>query len=145
MPDRVLDVLEQERRASLLKAIEHRISVDGEHIAKPGPDRARQFMPFAALRGYEELVDERAQDLLREQRHELTDEEREAFSHVVGSLSKGDTVCITVFDDDSGRERKVEGTVSEVVSALQRMRIGEEWIRFADVVNLRAGTAGDSK
>ena len=26
-------------------------------IGRPHPDRARQFMPFAALRGYEELVD----------------------------------------------------------------------------------------
>ena len=29
------------------------------HIARAHPDRARQFMPFAALRGYDELIRQR--------------------------------------------------------------------------------------
>lgn len=51
---------ERERRAALLYDIARRIAADGEHTARPGPGRARQFMPFAALKGYEGLVQDRA-------------------------------------------------------------------------------------
>lgn len=43
-------------QVSVLKAIEARIAADGVHVAQPHADRARQFMPFAALKGYEDLV-----------------------------------------------------------------------------------------
>lgn len=36
------------------------------HVAKPGPKRARQFMPFAALKGFYELVSEKEAEAARE-------------------------------------------------------------------------------
>lgn len=47
---------ELQHQVAVLKAIETRIAQDGVYTAKPHADRARQFMPFAALKGYEELV-----------------------------------------------------------------------------------------
>lgn len=33
------------------------------HVARPHPDRARQFLPFAALTGYYDLVRERGLEI----------------------------------------------------------------------------------
>lgn len=43
-------------------------------IGKPHPDRARQFKPFAALKGYYDLLAER--ERVPEPRRVLTEEER---------------------------------------------------------------------
>lgn len=48
---------ERERRAAVLEDIKRRICENGPHVAKPSPERARQFMPFAALKGYDSLTD----------------------------------------------------------------------------------------
>lgn len=46
---------EKEYRASVLHQIAQRLAEDGPHIPTPGPERGRQFMPFAALKGFDEL------------------------------------------------------------------------------------------
>lgn len=58
------DVTSSERayREAKLREIERRIAADGPHAARAHALRARQFMPFAALKGYEELVHEQAAD-----------------------------------------------------------------------------------
>ena len=42
----------------MLADIRRRVEADGPRVAVADPGRASQFMPFAALRGYGELVDE---------------------------------------------------------------------------------------
>lgn len=49
---------EREYRAQVLDAIARRVSVDGVRVSAPSPDRGSQFMPFAALKGYEEVIAE---------------------------------------------------------------------------------------
>lgn len=48
----------QERayRESVLRDVRERVRIDGEHVARSHPDRARQFMPFSALKGYHEMA-----------------------------------------------------------------------------------------
>lgn len=48
---------ERERREAVLSDIARRIREDGPHCAAHDPQRARQFMPFAALKGYDSLTD----------------------------------------------------------------------------------------
>lgn len=50
------DACERERRRIILDDIEARIREDGPRQARPSPDRAHQFMPFSALKGYRELI-----------------------------------------------------------------------------------------
>lgn len=54
MPD--FSAQERAYRESVLRDIERRVKRDGPHVARSHPDRARQFMPFAALKGYHELA-----------------------------------------------------------------------------------------
>lgn len=49
---------EQERREAVLRGIVQRIVEDGPRRAMASPERGRQFIPFAALRGYGEMLEE---------------------------------------------------------------------------------------
>lgn len=55
MPDN-LSARERAYRAAKLREIDERVLHDGPHQARPHADRARQFMPFSALKGYHELA-----------------------------------------------------------------------------------------
>lgn len=52
----VTDPQEREYRMSILSAIERKVEAHGTHQAQPHDNRARQFMPFAALKGYADMV-----------------------------------------------------------------------------------------
>ncbi len=47
---------EKAYREAKLHEIEHALERDGVHRARAHASRARQFMPFAALKGYHELA-----------------------------------------------------------------------------------------
>ena len=47
---------EKEYRANILAAIERNVEKYGSYTAQPHDNRARQFMPFAALKGYTDMV-----------------------------------------------------------------------------------------
>lgn len=51
-----LSAQEREYRSIKLLELQRRIDADGPRKAQPHPNRARQFMPFAALKGYHELA-----------------------------------------------------------------------------------------
>lgn len=53
---------EAERRRCILRDIAMRIKENGIHFAANSPKRATQFMPFAALTGFEELMAEKEAD-----------------------------------------------------------------------------------
>lgn len=47
---------ERAYRERVLDDIARRVAEEGVHTAVPGDDRGRQFMPFAALKGYDDIV-----------------------------------------------------------------------------------------
>ncbi len=47
---------EAERRRAILRDIRANVAEHGPHQAMPDPRRATQFMPFAALTGFDELM-----------------------------------------------------------------------------------------
>ena len=47
---------ERAYRSRVLDDIARRVAEEGIHTAVPGDDRGRQFMPFAALKGYDDIV-----------------------------------------------------------------------------------------
>lgn len=54
---------ERERRERILWEISLRIMEDGPRRAVPSPDRGRQFIPFAALKGYDEMLAQTERDV----------------------------------------------------------------------------------
>ena len=51
-----ISVDERAYRKRVLNDIARRVAEEGVHTAVPGDDRGRQFMPFAALKGYDDIV-----------------------------------------------------------------------------------------
>ena len=57
-------------------------------------DRARQFMPFASLRGYYDFI--REQERVKEPRRELSEDDAQELSDVLGKTARG--VMVSEFD-----------------------------------------------
>lgn len=49
---------EREHRRAVLYDVMMRVLADGPRRARPSPERGRQFLAFAALQGYGEMVEE---------------------------------------------------------------------------------------
>ena len=79
-------------------------------IGRPHPDRARQFMPFAALRGYYDLV--HAKEAVPESRRPLSDDEARALDDLIANLDRGDVVRCRYYE--GGGYREAEGAVSQI-------------------------------
>lgn len=100
---------------------------------------AAQFMPFAALTGFEELAAGQAN--VGEARRTLTEERAEEISRMLVRLRKGDLVEVTYYGRDRyrtmiGKVRQVDGTFRMLIL------IGEGGqpdarILFEDIWNLR--------
>ena len=58
-----LDAFERERRAVILRDIEQRLSENGPRRPAIDPNRGRLFMPFAALEGYDQMIDQAEEEI----------------------------------------------------------------------------------
>ena len=104
-------------------------------------DRAAQFLPFAALSGYDELV--RAQERVREERRVASPEEAERISGELAAVRRGARVRVEHY----AHEAYVwsEGVVGEFDPCFRWMRVGPERIRFEDVWEVEVvGEEGES-
>lgn len=101
-------------------------------IGRPHPDRARQFMPFAALRGYYELVHER--ERVPTPRRELTEEEARELDAALAQVARGSLVRVTYYDGDAYVTR--EGLVSQKDEILRDLWLVRTKIPFAALQSL---------
>lgn len=96
------------------------------------PDRAMQFAPFAALKGYYETV--RKQERITQPKKELGDEEAKIISDTLNTLRVGMTVKIRYYDIDS--YITIEGTITEVNEPYHRLKVNKISIPFGDIYSI---------
>lgn len=96
-------------------------------------ERAKQFMPFAALHGYEDTV--RKKEFIKAERRELTEEEIEKLNETVSRVKKGDVVEVKYYSGDGYTE--TEGAVSEINLTLRYIRVVKTLIPFDDIYDLK--------
>lgn len=100
----------------------------------PVSERAKQFMPFDALKGLREAL------RLKEYKHEkiqigdLSEETIEEISNVLSSLKKGDVVEAEIFDD--GYKIKISG-VSKLKLESEEILIGEKTINLNNILSIK--------
>ncbi len=92
-------------------------------------DRAAQFMPFAALTGYYDLVRER--ERVTEPRREPSEEESARISAELAAVRKGRLVRVTHYEHDA--YVTTEGIVTGVDPAARELAIVRRRIAFDDV------------
>lgn len=92
-------------------------------------ERAAQFMPFAALTGYYDLV--RRRERVCEPRRDPGEEDAARISAELASLKRGQLVRVTHYDGTAYAERT--GVVSSVEPEFRSFSIARERISFDDV------------
>lgn len=99
---------------------------------RPRADRAQQFMPFAALTGYYQMI--REMQRVAEERHELTDEEAASLDRVLSSVRRGDLVRVRYYEHDGYVSRT--DIVRQVDPMLRKVRLAHMDIPFDDVLSV---------
>lgn len=79
-------------------------------LGRPHPGRARQFAPFAALRGYYDLV--REKERVAEPRRPLAEDEARELAETVAHLRRGQLVRAVFYENNA--YRTIIGTVSQI-------------------------------
>ena len=95
-------------------------------------DRAMQFAPFAALKGYYESV--REQERITEPKRELSEDEAEDVSNTLNKLTIGTTVKIRYYDVDA--YTTTVGVVSEINPPYRRLKVVKTTVPFDDIYSI---------
>ncbi len=97
----------------------------GEHQG-----RAKQFLPFAALRGFEDAV--AAKRRICEPRRELSETQEAQLSARLGKIKKGDLVRLTHYATD--KYVTTSGEITELDTVFRFMKLGPLKVSFKDIV-----------
>lgn len=99
----------------------------------PVSDRAKQFMPFSALKGLDEAL--RTKEKIVVPKVELTPEMAEELDYKMHLLEKGKVTTIIYFS--SGEYVKVTGLVARIDQTSRVIQIVNTKIRFDDIFDIR--------
>ncbi len=92
-------------------------------------DRAKQFMPFAALKGYEEAL--RKKEKITVPKAELSEERGEELDRALRQIRKNDIVTVIYFCE--GEYLKVTGMVSRIDGTARLLKVVDTKIPFEDL------------
>ncbi len=95
-------------------------------------DRARQFMPFAALKGYYELI--RTKERVVVPKKELSEDYAEILSRKVLSLAEGMMVKVTYYSN--GDYVVVEGILTDIDIERRYLTIVKTPINLDDIYDI---------
>ncbi len=112
------------------------VSRDGRviRLGKPHADRARQFLPFAALTGFYDLIRDR--ERIPQPFHELAEDEAEALSRKMAWVKKGTMVDICFYDRDAYVHRR--GMVSRIDEVERAIWVVKERVPFDMILDISA-------
>jgi len=95
-------------------------------------DRAKQFMPFAALKGYYDFIYER--EKVSVPKKELSEDECTALSAKLSTIEKGQVLKVIYYHD--GEYVKQCGCVSKVDFTFRKLTLVKTEIDFDDVYDV---------
>lgn len=96
--------------------------------------RAKQFMPFDALRGLKEAI--AAKEKRPEPRRELTEYMKEQINKTLSELHKGQQVTVVYYGSLEQETLQVTGTVAKVDPYWQILQINRIAIDFAEIYEI---------
>nr|WP_296264611.1 hypothetical protein [uncultured Merdimonas sp.] len=120
------------------------------HPRMPIPDRAKIFAPFAALTGYDKVIDQKAFESLLVPRPVLAEDELEKLSRLFEQIQKGQMVqvvffspeitensgCVPTCPSSLGICRTQTGIVSSIDTDTQVLTVEDVAIPFGDILKL---------
>ncbi len=107
-------------------------------------ERAKQFMPFDAMKGLQEALRDREERHTRVERHDISDEALAENNALLLRLEKGDTVEIDCWH--GFHDLTLRGRVTELSAAGKFLKLGETRVFFEDIYAIRlSGDEGKKK
>lgn len=98
----------------------------------PIEERAKQFMPFAALRGLPDALAQKEKVLVP--KIELSPEMEEELDRQMHRLAKGQMACVVYFHQ--GEYIKITGLVARMDETSRLLQIVNTKIRFEDILQV---------
>lgn len=95
-------------------------------------NRAKQFVPFAALKGYEEAL--RAKEKIVVEKIDLSEERKEELDFKLHQINKNDIIKVVYFYKDE--YIKIEGMVSRLDTDARVLKVVNIRIPFDDIYDL---------
>jgi len=110
------------------------------HVSKNRPqmaleERAKQFSPFAALKGYEEAIARKQR--IKEDEVLLTDYSKALLDEKLKTLAKGTQTDIEYFDRDERVSRRIQGKLTRISPQTMSLQIDGISIAFEDIIEIR--------
>ena len=95
-------------------------------------NRAKQFVPFAALKGYEEAL--RAKEKITVPKMELSEEKKEELSRKLHQINRNDIITVVYFC--KGEYIQLEGMVSRLDKDARVLKVVNTKIPVSDIYEL---------
>ena len=96
-------------------------------------ERAKQFMPFAALKGYEEALREKEKVMVP--KVELSEEREAELNQQLQQIKKNDILTVVYFSKDAYLQ--VHGMVSRLDIEARILKVVNTKISFEDIYDIR--------
>lgn len=98
-------------------------------------DRARQFLPFDALKGLKEALREKELEAEYEEKKELSEEECEKISNILNKVERGKILKIVYYKNR--RYVSYQGTVNKIDNIKKKLIFDDETIIcFEDILKI---------
>lgn len=100
----------------------------------PAAQRAKQFNPFAAVKGLEKAIAEQEQLLKRVAQIELGEEKIREINQKLNLLEKGDVVSICFYC--TGQYQRLQGIVEEIRPSLGFFKVAGNSVPISNICKL---------
>ncbi len=94
--------------------------------------RAKQFMPFAALKGFQEMLEETA--AYKEGRKRLSEEQLEELDRQLHSIVRGQRVSVVYYT--GRRYHQVEGVLDTINPVHRTIKVQGQQISLSQIIKL---------
>ena len=102
-------------------------------------NRAKQFVPFSALKGYEEAL--RAKEKILVPKMELSEEKKEELNRKLHQIARNDMITVIYFC--KGEYIQMEGRVSRLDKDARILKVVNTRIPFEDIYELSGAGISD--
>lgn len=96
-------------------------------------NRAKQFIPFDALKGFREALAEKERIIVP--KRDLSEEQKEILNRKLNQVQKNDMITVEYFND--GEYVQVTGRVSRLDATSRVLKIVNTKINFEDISDLQ--------
>lgn len=101
----------------------------------PRNERAKQFMPFDAMKGLKEALEDRLERHTRVEKQDILEDKAEEISEVLMKLERGMVVSVTYYK--AFHYKEAEGEVIKIDSIYKYFILNEEKIFFNDIYEIK--------